>query len=170
MKLENQKIDHFDLSYEVPEAGKSILQIEEGVAKMFNEKSGKTTLRVPMIIVGVVEGPAENEGKKLSHFIPLETSYGEKQLLSLLSMTGLLEAFSKKFIGDFIPLEDETFMKSLSLKLPGKQIKASHDVRKSPAGKDQANLIRFEAVTNSGAEKPTLKKVEKAPVAAEEGW
>ena len=172
MKLENVKIDHLDLSYEVPLPGTSVLQFEEGIAKQFNEKSGKTTLRLPLIIDKVVEGPPENEGKKMSHFIPIETAFGEKQLVSILSMTGLLESLSKKYLDDFSPMENEEFIKNLKLKLPGKFIKAVHDVRKDSKGKDQVNIVRFEAFTNSGTEKPSLKKVvDKTPAAvSEDGW
>ena len=64
MELKDTKQDHLDLGYEVPQSGVSIMQFEEGIQKMTNQKSGKTTLRLPLIIDKAVEGPKENEGKE----------------------------------------------------------------------------------------------------------
>ena len=154
MELKETGKEYLDLDFEVPEAGVSILQFEEGIQKRTNEKTGKTTLQLPMVIDKVGEGPPGNEGKKLSHFVPIETEFGEKQLAGILTITGLMPGFAKKFGGD-VDVTDDTFINALKLKLPGKFIKATHEVRKDQNGKDRANVTRFEKVTSGGSTKPT---------------
>jgi hypothetical protein len=150
MKLEDTGMTSMDLNFEIPEAGISILQFTDGIQKRTNEKSGKTTLQLPMIIDKVVEGPEDNEGKKMSHFVPIETDFGEKQLAGILTMTGLMGQFGQKF-GATADVTDDTFINAVKLKLPGKTIKAQHEVRKDNAGKDRVNIVRFEMVGSSGA-------------------
>jgi hypothetical protein len=154
MELKETGKDYLDLDFEVPEAGVSILQFEEGIQKRTNEKTGKTTLQLPMVIDKVEEGPAENGSKKLSHFVPIETEFGERQLSGILTITGLMGAFAKKFGAD-VDVTDDGFVNALKLKLPGKFIKATHEVRKDQSGKDRANVTRFEKVTAGGSSKPT---------------
>ena len=115
MKLETVSVESMDLSYEVPTPGISISEFPEGIQKIFNDKSGKTTLRLPLSIAEVVEGNEDNEGRKFSHFLPIQTAYGEKQLQGILSMVGLLESFTKKFPGEIDPLEDRFRIPSLRL-------------------------------------------------------
>src|SRR5512136_1509425 len=109
MQLKDTGKDYLDLDFEVPEAGVSNLQFEEGIQKRTNEKTGKTTLQLPMVIDKVVEGPEANEGKKMSHFVPIETDFGEKQLAAILTITGLMGPFSKKF-GDDVDVTDDAFI------------------------------------------------------------
>jgi len=160
MKLDNIAVDSMDLSYEIPTPGVSVCVFEEGISKMTNEKSGKTTLRLPLSIAEVVDGSEDNEGRKFSHFLPIQTVYGEKQLQGILSMVGLLESFTKKFAGEIDPLE-EVFMVALQTRLTGKTIRVVHELRKDQKNKDQVNIIRFEKITNSGVGKPPLKPSEK---------
>jgi hypothetical protein len=159
MKIENQKVDSLDLTFEVAAAGVSIVKIEEGVQKMTNEKSGKTTLRLPLLIEEVIEGPPSNELVKLSHFLPIETDWGEKQLLGILSLTDLLEPMVKKFKGGEVDPVDDTFINLLKLKLPGKMLKATHEVRKDQKGRDQASIVRFERVNGGKSSRSALKGV-----------
>ena len=153
MQLKDTGKDYLDLDFEVPEAGVSNLQFEEGIQKRTNEKTGKTTLRLPMVIDKVEEGPSGNEGKKLSHFVPIETEFGEKQLAGILTITGLMPGFAKKF-GNDVDVTDDAFINALKLKLPGKLIKVAHEVRKDQGGKDRANVTRFEKLTGGGPSKP----------------
>ena len=150
MELKETGKEYLDLDFEVPEAGVSILQFEEGIQKRTNEKTGKTTLQLPFVIDGVVEGPAENKGKKMSHFVPIETDFGEKQLAGILTITGLIGQLAQKF-GATADVTDDAFINAVKLKLPGKMIKAQHEVRKDNAGKDRVNIVRFEVVGSSGA-------------------
>jgi len=96
MELKDTGKDYLDLDFEVPEAGVSILQFEEGIQKRTNEKTGKTTLQLPLVIDSVVEGPAENKGKKMIHFVPIETEFGEKQLAGILTITGLMPGSARE--------------------------------------------------------------------------
>jgi hypothetical protein len=165
MKLEDTGVTAMDLDFQVPEAGVSVLQFEEGITKRFNENSGKTTLQLPFIIDQMIEGPKSNAGLKLSHFVPIETEFGEKQLASILSITDLMDPFLKKF-GPDVEVTDDTFVNALKIKLPGKFIKATHEVRKDNSGKDRATITRFEKVGGGSAKtNPPSKK----PVAAASG-
>ncbi len=155
MKLENVAVESMDLGYEIPTPGVSICTFEEGISKMTNPASGKTTLRMPLAIAEVVEGNDDNEGRKFSHFLPIQTAYGEKQLQGILSMVGLVDQFVNRFRGDIDPLED-MFIVALQTKLPGKVIKVVHELRKDQKGKDQVNIVRFEACKNNAAGKATV--------------
>lgn len=177
MRLEETGPDFIDLGYEIPQPGVSLVQFEEGVTKQTNEKSGKTTLRLPMQITGVIEGPEENEGRKMSHFVPIETDYGAKQLSAILRITGLLPGFLKAFGKDADPLE-EKFLNMLKLKLPGKLIKVHHNLRVDPKGKEQVNITRLEKPGNGNGEEmekdspaPSARKKEAASLSvASEDW
>ena len=166
MKLADTGITSMDLDFQIPEAGVSILQFDEGIQKRTNENSGKTTLQLPLIIDRIVEGPESNAGLKMSHFVPIETEFGEKQLASILSITDLMDPFLKKF-GPDVEVTDDMFVNALKIKLPGKFIKATHEVRKDNSGKDRATITRFEKVGGGGSAKanPPSKK----PVAAGSG-
>ena len=145
MKLENVSVESMDLSFEIATPGVSICQFEEGIQKMTNEKSGKTTLRLPLQIIQVVEGEEGNIGRSFSLFIPIETSFGEKQLQAILSMTGLLDGFRTKF-PDEIDLLEEEFINTLAVKLLGKRIRVTHDLRKDQQGKDRVTVLRLEKI------------------------
>jgi hypothetical protein len=173
MKLENNGITHLDLGFEVPQPGISIIQFEEGISKQTNEKSGKTTLRLPLIIDRVIEGPEENAGKKMSHFVPIETEFGERQLAGILNLTGLMPAFTKNF-GQDVDVQDEKFLNALKLKLPGKIAKVHHGIRQDNKGKDQVNITRLEKADGKGVEPskvPAGKPLaQQAQQSAKEDW
>jgi hypothetical protein len=149
MKLEPIQGDTVDLSFEIPQAGESILQFVEGIQKRTNENSGKTTLQLPLIIDKVLEGPESNEGLKLSHFCPIESDWGERQLAGILTLTGLVNSFAGKF-GNEVDVTSEKFINALKLKLPGKFIKCAHEVRKDNSGKDRCNIVKFEKMNSAG--------------------
>ena len=169
MKLEDTKQTYLDLAFEIPQPGISIVQFEEGITKMTNEKSGKTTLRLPLVIDRVIEGPEENAGKKMSHFVPIETEFGERQLAGIVMMTGLLPAFVKNF-GPEVNAQDDKFLNAVKLKLPGKSVIVHHNVRKDNKDKDQVNITRMEMADGKGPEtpKPAGKRAGKAAEAAQE--
>ena len=151
MKLQNTHEDHLDLTFEIPQQGVSIVQVEEGIQKRTNEKSGKTTLQIPLVIDKVVEGPEENQGKKLSHFVPIEMEFGERQLAGILTLTGLIDSFAQKF-GEDVDITGDQFINAVKIKLSGKVLKAHHEVKKDQSGKDRANVTKFEKV---GSNAPT---------------
>jgi len=76
------------------------------------------------VIDKVVEGPEDNEGKKLSHFVPIETEFGERQLAGILTMVGLIGTFAQKF-GATADVTGDAFINAIKLKLPGKMIKCT---------------------------------------------
>ncbi len=152
MKLENTNQESMDLAFEIAQAGVSVLQFEEGIQKRTNEKSGKTTLQLPFVIDRVIEGPEENHGRKLAHFVPIETDFGEKQLAGILTLTGLVDSLAQKF-GEDVDVTDDQLINALKLKLPGKFIKAHHEVRKDQQGKDRANITKFERAGNNSQPK-----------------
>ena len=154
MKIEDTNQDSMELGFEIPEPGLSVCKFDEGVQKRTNEISGKTTLQLPLTIDQVIEGPEENVGKKMSHFVPIETSFGEKQLNGILTMTGLVNSFAKKF-GDEVEATDDRFINAIKLKLPDKFVTVHHDVRKDNKGRDQVNIVKFERF---GKGKPAASK------------
>jgi hypothetical protein len=149
-----------DLGFEIPEPGVSVCQVEEGITKRTNENSGKTTLQIPMIIDKVIEGPEDNVGKKMSHFVPIETSFGEKQLANILTMTGLIDAFAQN-LGEEIEATSDKFINAIKLKLPRKFITVHHNVRKDNKGNDQTNIVRLEKHGHgkTGTSKPSTVPV-----------
>ena len=163
MKIENTG-DSFELGFDIPEPGVHIWQILEGIEKRVNE-SGKTTLQIPLEIDSVVsEGAAANIGMKCSHFVPIETSFGERQLNGLLSICqdrkskkSLIDAFAKKFSGDIDPLSDE-FLGALKLKLPGNFVKATHTIQKYQE-KKQVNFTKFEKSDSGSATGPVTESL-----------
>jgi len=143
IELQDNGRDFLDLDFENPEKGISICQIEEGIALYTNESSGKTSLRIPMLIDRAEAGPESNIGLKLSHFCPIETAWGEKQLAGILSITGLMGACVEKF-GTQVDSMSEPLINFLKLKLPGKFLRVHHDVRVDNKGKERATVVRFE--------------------------
>ena len=143
IELQDTGKDVLDLDFENPGKGVSICQIEEGVQLYTNENSGKTSLRIPMVIDTVEEGPESNAGLKLSHFCPIETAFGEKQMAGIIAIVGLMGACVEKF-GTQVDSTSDKFINFLKLKLPGKFIRVHHDVRTDNKGKERATVVRFE--------------------------
>ena len=163
LKLENTGQDTLELGFEIVQPGVSILQFEEGIQKRTNENSGKTTLQLPLIIDKVIEGSEDNEGRKLSHFVPIETDFGERQLAGILTLTGLVDKMAEKF-GPEVEVTNDSFINGLKLKMPGKFIKGYHELRKDMNGKDRTNITKFEKVGN----KPVGPAQQEAKTAVED--
>jgi hypothetical protein len=164
MKFE--KNDEMDLGFQVPAAGTYAWQIQEGIDKFHNEDSGKTSLMLPMQIIAVIEGELESMNGKATHFIPIETPFGEKQLNTILTITGLIDDFAKHF-ADASPT-DEKVLGKLKIKLPGKIIKATHEIRKNQKGRENANFTHFGKYDKDG--KQPASKEGKTEGAEETGW
>ena len=168
MKLENTGQDAVDLDFEVTAAGKSVLVVEEGIRKNYNENSGKTTLKIPFTIDSVIDGPDGNQGLKLVHFVPIETKFGEKQLAGILTITDLVDDFAQK-LGNEVDVTEDKFLDRLKLKLVGEFITATHTLRADQNGKERANITRFEKIGKSkGAAPPVPPTVSPVPAAAVE--
>jgi hypothetical protein len=147
IELQDTGQEVLELDFENPEKGVSICQIEEGIQLYTNENSGKTSLRIPMVIDSVETGPEGNVGLKLSHFCPIETAWGEKQMAGILTIIGLMGACVEKF-GTQVDSTSEQFINFLKLKLPGKFIRVHHDVKPDNKGKERATVVRFERLKN----------------------
>ena len=126
----DQKNEEMDLGYKVPAKGDYVWQFTEGVELHKNEESGKKSIRIPLQVIEVIDGDEEAIMGKASLWPSTESSYGEKQILGILTMTGLIDSAIKSFGEDINP-EDEKFIRFLSLKLPGKLVCARHTVTKS---------------------------------------
>ena len=148
MKLKDTGNDEFSFDFETPEPGESILMIDDGVRKYYNENSGKTSLIVPFTIDRVISGPESNVGLKITLFVSLEKTYGEKQLENLLTIVGIIDWFFKKY-GEEVDINDDRFINELSLKLPGKFIRAEHAKRIDKNKKERAYITKLaKAYTN----------------------
>ena len=159
IQLQDTGQEALDLDFENPEKGVSICKIEEGIQLFTNPNSGKTSLRIPMIIDTVEEGPEGNVGLKLSHFCPIESAWGEKQLAGILTIVGLVTAFGKKFGSQVDPTSDQ-FVNALKLKLPDTFIRVHHDLRTDNNGKQRVTVMRFEKVNKkTEAVRPVENKV-----------
>lgn len=160
------EVSVLDMGFEQVPAGKYNWEIDEGVQLFYNENSGKTSLKIPVIVESVIEG-AGTEGGKAVIFVPIETEYGEKQLSGLLTMTGLVHKFMEKFSGGFDPLNDENALNALKLKLPGNIITGTHEIKNDNKGNPQVNFKKLEASIRGAAKKVEgkvkAKKVVSAP-------
>lgn len=144
-----------DFGFELPEGGmvKHICQIEDGIDVKKNENSGKTSMRLPLRVVS--EGDSLNVS--FSQFIPIESKWGEKQICSLLTLTGVAEKFEKKF-NDDTGFTDEEFVNAMKIALPGKMLAVQGEIAKRKGtDQDQYNVKRWEKV---GKGKKAAPKVE----------
>lgn len=143
IELQDTGQDVLELDFENPKKGVSICLIEEGIQLYTNASSGKTSLIIPLVIDSVEEGPEGNVGLQFSYFCPIETTWGEKQMAGILTIVDLMGACVEKF-GPQVDSTSEAFINFLKLKLPGKFIRAHHDVRTDNKGKERAKVVRFE--------------------------
>jgi hypothetical protein len=146
MKLVPFEGEYLDLDFQIPQPGVSICRFEEGIQKRTNENSGKSTLQIPMVIVHVVDGPEDNVYKKIFFFCPIETAFGERQMLALLTYSGLLDFFLQKYNANAdLDITSDKFLDYVKLKLPDRFIKITHEIRVDPQGKNRVNITRVES-------------------------
>ena len=120
MKQNEKQDERMDLDFKVPDSGDYRFQIDEGIKKETNKNSGKTSLWIPAKVVECRGGESEeNIDLQVTHFVPIESDFGAKQIAHILSITGLFEAFDKKFPGEDVDVSSEEFINALKLKLPG---------------------------------------------------
>lgn len=145
-----------ELGFELVASGEYNWEIDEGIQLNENENSGKKTLWIPLVVESVIEGAGE-EGGKAMYFIPIESEFGERQLSTLLTMTGLVHKFMEKFGSDFDPLNDDKSLNALKLKLPGKIVRATHIIKPDKSGTDRINFTKIEASIRGDAKKMEKK-------------
>lgn len=129
----------YDLGIQVPPKGDYIWQFQEGSGK--DGKGGvekwvddsdpeKFAIKLGVKVVKVIEGSDEAIDGNGTFFCG-NNKGGEKQLLAILDLTGLIKEATAKWgseaeLSDL--MGDEKFVNFLKLKLPGKIIGASHIV------------------------------------------
>ena len=161
MKIDQNAPDSIDLVFQLPTPGTYVWQLQEGVELYENENTGKKSLRVPMKVDRPIEGDAEAVGIEASHFLPIMTPYGEKQLNILLSITGLLQEAAEKFSQEDVSVEDDRLQGWLKLNLPGKFLQATHTIGENQKGRKTINFSNFRKVNAKGGERtatPTAKQ------------
>lgn len=148
MKREGKNEDRMDFSFKVPDTGDYRFQFDEGIKIEKNEKSGKRSLWLPAKVVECKSGQSEeNIDLQVTHFVPIETDFGAKQIEHILGITGLFEAFDKKFPGDNVDMTSEEFINALKLKLPGKLFDGGIETKE----KDGKKLANFKYIEKMGA-------------------
>ena len=157
--------DRMDFEFKVPDTGDYRFQIDEGIKLETNANSGKTSLWIPSKVVECRGGESEeNLDLQVTHFVPVNSDFGMKQIAHILSITGLFEAFDKKFPGEGIDISSDDFINALKLKLPGKLFDGViNTVEKD--GKRRANFKYIEKVgagKGKAAGKGGVKAVSKA--------
>ena len=161
MKI-NTGENKFELGYQVPEPGEYLFQVHEGIDLFVNENSGKTSLKIPTKIVEPIDGDEGSVGMAVTHFVPIETTYGEKQICSLLTITGMAPYFEEKFSDD-TKFTDQKFVDTIKLKLPDKYFKGEIEVFENNKGRKNAS---FKSWHKAGGQKTVSKPV---PTDSEDG-
>ena len=180
MKKPETQNERMDFDFKVPDTGDYRFQIDEGIKLETNATSGKTSLWIPSKIVECRGGESEeNLELQVTHFVPINSDYGAKQIAHILSITGLFEAFDKKFPGEGVDISSGEFINALKLKLPGQLFDGGiNTVEKD--GKRRANFKYIEKVgagkgKAAGKAKATAAKTEtktetKAAAAGGDDW
>jgi hypothetical protein len=162
-----------DLGFQVVPAGTYIWRIAEGIDLLSKEDSEAQSLKIPLIVDQGIDGDETAVGQNAALFINLITKegrpnpFGEKQINTLLTITGLVQKFEDRFPENIEPTDSE-FVDAFRLKLTDKRVKLTHDIRKGDKG-ELMNFRKMEEVagkrTKTGATKP---KAESEP--ANEDW
>jgi hypothetical protein len=163
MQIDTGK-DKFELGFEIPEPGKYLFKVDEGIDLFMNENSGKTSLKIPAIIEECINGDEASIGMKVIHFVPIETKFGEKQICNLLSIVGLASYFEDKFDND-TKFTDQKFIDVIKLKLPDKYFKGEIDFFENKKGQKNA---RFKKWAKAGGQKTISKPSSTEPDGGED--
>ena len=162
--------DTMDLGYPTVPAGRYLWKIEE-VKMIVNEETGSKGYGFDLVVDAPIEGDPAAEGLKSSWYINVINKagevnpFGEKQINGIVSMTGNVEAFAKKFSSG-VDIDDDRLAAALGIKLPDKFLDMTHVIEKytgkDGAERERANFIKFQAyksgASSGGAKKPAAKK------------
>lgn len=159
--------DEMSLGFPIVPAGRYLWQFDEGIVlgDAADEDSSSKTYRFPIIVDQPIDGDADAVGMQGSWFVNVikrdgePNTFGEKQINSIISMTGLTDGFAKKF-SDGVAIDNDKLVAALALKLPGKFLDMTHNVIKGKNGKDQMEFSRFAKYKKAakGAGKGSTKK------------
>lgn len=138
------------MGYSNPADGWHTVCVQEGLNLKVNEKSGKESFYVPLM----VDEEGEDAGKKIAIFlntrdenrVPYKSV--EKQFANLLANLKLEEAFNTKFPGD-VSYIDNPVIEAMKIKLPGQFMMV-----KVKVDKDRAQIIQLDVVGAKHTEVP----------------
>ena len=120
--------EDLDLEFQPPAPGTYRWEIIEGVKLSTNPNSGKQTYHVPMQIDSAFDGDESAKGARATHFIPIETQFGENQMNTFINITDSLDVIIDRF-GEEVDFLDKTVAEFVALRFMGKFVKAAHKLR-----------------------------------------
>lgn len=185
MEIEDTGQEEMELGFTPVPAGTYIYQLMDGVELVVSESSESKGYRIPLQVDSIVEGDAGAEGMPASWYINVikkdgeANPFGEKQINSILTLTGLVDSFAKNFKGA-VDIDDEKLVNALILKLPGKFLRMTHDIQVSEDDegnkKYRMNFTKVAKIKKKKSSKPPAedkqedKKEEKSDDSGEDSW
>jgi hypothetical protein len=117
--------------FDVVQPGESVFLILGDGMEMVTKENRKVSFNLPLQCVKVVNGPAENEGKKAVWFLNMKDENGKelagsKYLPMVLEATGLLAKFASQ-LGPNVECTNQMFVVGLKTDLPNKLIRIKHE-------------------------------------------
>jgi hypothetical protein len=164
MSLTKPIKDEFELGFTTPAAGTYLWQFTTDIQKMVKEGPGRSIL-IPMQIIEIISGDAEAIMGKTNEFVTIITKEGaankkgEETIGMFLDYTGLYDKAMEKF-GEGVDLVSDAFVAWLNINLPGKTIKADHDIKKDNKNREQVQFRKFYRATASTTSSAPAAKFE----------
>lgn len=112
--------------------------IGEEIDVFTNENTGKSSLRIPTIVVD----NEEFNGAKITIFCPMDTNLGENRIADVVANAGLANEFEKAFPGDDVSYFDAKVIRKLQVSLPGKPIQLALEPQ-TRNGKVYGNIVKI---------------------------
>lgn len=159
--------EDLDLGFQPPEPGTYIWEVLK-LSPFTGPNSGKQMLKLDFQLDCNDDGsPAEVKGARGTHFVPIESEYGERQMNQILNIAGLIDDAISKFHGD-IDYTDPRVTDWLSVNLEGKFLTAVHGLREYTKEGELRKSVDFKKfLFKKGA---TLKAVSTPSAAAVGDW
>ena len=136
--------EDLDLGFKPPIAGRYRWEILDGAALKTNPNSGKQSYHLPMQIDEAIDGDEAAKGGKGTHFIPIESPYGEIQMNTFINITGALKQIIKKY-GNEVDFLDEKVAHFVCERFIGKFVEATHILEeyKDPKTSETKKSVTF---------------------------
>jgi hypothetical protein len=154
--------DEMSLGFPMVPAGRYLWQFEEGItlADSQDEESSARGYRFPIVVDQPIDGDGDTEGMKGSWYVNVikkdgePNTFGEKTINSILSMTGLVDGFAKKFDGG-VNIDNDKLAAALALKLPGKFLDMTHIIKKQGDRENMefGRIAKYKKAAKSGGGK-----------------
>jgi hypothetical protein len=166
--------DEMSLGFPMVPAGRYLWCFDEGVtlAESKDEDSHAKGYRFPLFVDQPIDGDGDTEGMKGSWYVNVikkdgeSNTFGEKTINSILSMTGLVDGFAKKFDGG-VNIDNDKLAAALALKLPGKFLDMTHTIKKQG---DRENMEFGRIAKYKKASKAAAKSAKKSGEDDNEDW